>query len=206
VQHQNLPELAEGVSIGGVQCGMGAVRGASDTSDVVVMSTPNGQDWKIELGYSSSGELAECAEEILADLCRLVQLLSADLDALVPELHQVSSLSGIFKPVGNRSSNNRDSTVSLQSSSQSGDVHARVLSLWTEVLGPSYAPSEDITLDTTFFDIGGDLVSAVLLAEAFKRVECEVDAEWVIEHPGLGEHVEILESKGRRGRKRVRWE
>jgi amino acid adenylation domain-containing protein/non-ribosomal peptide synthase protein (TIGR01720 family) len=198
VQHQNLPELAEGVSIGGVQCGMGAVRGASDTSDVVVMSTPNGQDWKIELGYSSSGELAECAEEILADLCRLVQLLSADLDALVPELHQVSSLSGIFKPVGNRSSNNRDSTVSLQSSSQSGDVDARVLSLWTEVLGPSYAPSEDITLDTTFFDIGGDLVSAVLLAEAFKRVECEVDAEWVIEHPGLVEHVEILGSKGRR--------
>jgi aryl carrier-like protein len=209
VQHQNIPELSGKVKIGGVQCATGAVRGAADTSDVVVLSRPGEGGSKIEIGYSSQGELSACADDMLEELCGVIQALASDLDASLPQLEMPPSLSGLFAPVSHSPTPTANPSLPTENSSEHSAATAlqssealKVQNLWREVLPvPSLLTNQAIHPETSFFEVGGDTVSAVLLAAAFKRNGYDVSAEDVVDFPSLGAQVGLLVS--RRGKEMV---
>ena len=98
---------------------------------------------------------------------------------------ETASVSGVPKP-----GNIRSRIASWEGVGDKNDVKDQMMKAWQEVLRPGN--DVKITGDSDFFELGGDLISAAVLASRF---DIRISVEEVIDYSGFRELVEVLSRK-----------
>ena len=198
VQHQNLAEDVA-LTLDRTRYKVGAI-GAQDTlTDVMVGSTPKKGDMlEIAMGFVNDGSIpiswVERALELTCTLARNLagnpnKSLSSIPDGPAPNFARMMSYRGRVE-------------VEVQEElldfnhREVSDVMVNISRAWKAVLyrGPD-KPISNLDLETSFYDVGGDLVSLASLASILNGQGHDLRLEDLIHRPRLGSQVSFFLTK-----------
>jgi NRPS condensation-like uncharacterized protein/aryl carrier-like protein len=209
VQHQNL-EPNEAVRVGSVEYAVGCASATDqgDFSDINVVSQPcagvasdDAEDenmYEITLSYVSGGPVPrEFAERALDLLCEAAGRFAADPEGplMLPSEDAGLSTGVPFVETLVPDQDRLDiSALHSLSPAQQVNLSTLVTNAWKQVL--TLPESHAISLDTSFFDLGGDIVHLAQLAWAFGEdipsVFSPVRLDDLLAFPTLRDHMALL--------------
>ncbi|KAL8946733.1 MAG: hypothetical protein Q9222_006910 [Ikaeria aurantiellina] len=224
VQHQNLMQESE-LCLDRISYKAGSQGGQETLADLTLQSTPKGNnDIEIAIGFVNDGSISQSfVQNALDSMCSLAQNLVRSPSSSIMDVVSNSAISVSLtqhqrnitpaNPSSSTTTNNPTAAtrVSLDtllrgaSKREITDLADMLARAWRLVLptGPKQR-SFILTLDSSFYESGGDLISLANLT-SWLQDECgfhEVRIEDLIQRPTMGEMVAML-WRVREGRKRV---
>ena len=199
VQHQNIAQDMP-FKLDRVKYKLGFL-GAPDTlADLTIVSTPKKNDViEIALGYADDGTIPQSfAEKALDTMTTLVQGLTCNPSATLPPqstgvtdsqlpqiLEDAQSIGG--PPVADmlRSLKNHDIL----------DMADTLTRAWRMILPSGKQNSSAMNLDSSFHDLGGDLISLASLAAFLEGEGYDVRLEDLMKRPTLGEQIALISAR-----------
>ncbi|KAL4902747.1 hypothetical protein BDW74DRAFT_180448 [Aspergillus multicolor] len=196
VQHQNIEQI-DTVTLDGKEYTIGDFCPAADEADVAIKTTPIGDDNMEVLLITSSRAVGNRAAAAMLDLlCQTIQRFcdpdlaaqGANIQVLSGQLQPHDSI--IFPlPAPIRATDTKNENVALLSEDSDRKLIDAIYHSWRVVLA---SPNLQLTPDSEFFDIGGDLVAAGLLAAYWQRQGYAMAVEKVIDRSRVWEMTRTL--------------
>ncbi|KAK4124725.1 non-ribosomal peptide synthetase [Parathielavia appendiculata] len=213
VQHQNIDQGGQ-ICLGGVEYNVGcAATAQEDFADLSVFSQPLDDDnYEIILSFAEGGPIPrDFAERALDMLSEAAHLFATNPDTSLPSADELSSKPRLvpFEEVPPAPEDNDDTIVQaavrLQqlSYAQLTDISSLVSKSWREVLGVSNQDQQQtseprtettaLDLDTSFFDLGGDIIGLSQLAWLLNQSGFSAPRlEGLIKNPTVRGHMALL--------------
>jgi len=207
VQHQNIDNIAP-LALGGVSYQVGcAAASQGDFTDLSILSqraAGGAQDvYEVMVSFSEDGPISHAfANQALRLLCEAVELFSANPDAVLPSSSELRSRARQV-PFDDQRASARFTPTAHQvvSPAEQQRLAAHVLSAWCQALGRKHpehgreAAHDDITSETSFFSLGGDMISLGQVAWLLGQGDYSMPSlDDLAEYPTLCEHISIVAS------------
>ncbi|KAK2746149.1 NRPS [Onygenales sp. PD_40] len=188
LQHQNLNNV-KGQSVRGIARVGAAV-------DIWVLTAPRGEETDVELHFSS--HIPEsAAREMLAMFCTATSKLCDPIcrEEQVSTLLERTQVHLPFSPLP--PTNSENGLVAEQAVGEESDqfrsLQQIVRKAWKNVVGQSRGNNNNLTLSESYLDLGGDLVTAGLLAHAYHAEGYHgVAVEDIMDSTTMREQIECL--------------
>jgi aryl carrier-like protein len=208
VFHQNV-DYEGTIELDTTKYRMGGVGVNDNLADLTMVSRPSGErGLDVTLGYSEKGPvMPSFAEKVLDMACEIAQSLVANPSASLPSASMLRSLPPRTIDDLPRPSDEHFLSAHLKSRSIAELlVHSDILSRsWHQVL-PSRTPTAPIgpdsdekpthqsafQLDSSFFDLGGDIFNLAQLTWLLEQEGLKVRLEDLIEHPSFLGQMAVL--------------
>ena len=200
VQHQNLAHDFE-LALDRISYRVGS-QGAQDTlADLTLVSTPKGDD-KIEvtLGFINSSTLTtQFVQNALSSTCTLAQNLVRNPTHSITDIVSQSNISTSLQrhpvPISTSTATTKPSLDTLlrgASKKQVTDLADTLARNWRLVLPAAKQRHFTLTLDSSFYESGGDLISFASLSAILSEQGWDIPLEDLISRPTMGEQVGML--------------
>jgi aryl carrier-like protein len=215
VQHQNIDQGGQ-IRLGDVDYTVGCASSAQeDFADLSVLSQPLPDDdqYEIILSFAEGGPIPrDFAERALEMLCEAAQLFATNPDTALPSADELSSKPQLVPFDEAPSSPNASDDKGLQAAArlqhlghlghdQQSELASLVSTSWREVLSnqeqqqstTGAGTTEPIDMDTSFFELGGDIIGLSQLAWLLdQRGFSAPRLEDLVENPTVRGHVALL--------------
>ncbi|KAF2757245.1 nonribosomal peptide synthase [Pseudovirgaria hyperparasitica] len=211
VQHQNI-DTSQQFELGGNQYNVGAKTADQDFADLSLLSTPL-PDSHLELQLSVSAAVSEISPSFAANIMRLLAdtVLSlaknphkplpdpAHLIGLMPQTLDDSDASAARRATRPAPSTSAD----FQSMSKDDfrNLHDTLSRAWREVLRDSNGNPPALRFDSSFYDLGGDIMSTAQLASLLEQAGFKVRVDDLLEYPVMLEQLALLAVSERQRKK-----
>ncbi|KAH8602265.1 nonribosomal peptide synthase [Bisporella sp. PMI_857] len=192
-QHQNIQRQGQLV-IGKTEYVLGAIGSQEDFADITILSTPQ-DDEKIEISLiftENSGAPAAIAEKLFEQLCATSVAFSDDPHTALPTASELSGrpsqvLEYMTPPVdtalaANLRGINRDELLVYN------DILARA---WRQILWDKKGNLAIIDLDSSFYELGGDIIGIAQLASLLEAEGFKLRVEDLVDHPLMVEQLAL---------------
>ncbi|PVH81870.1 nonribosomal peptide synthase [Cadophora sp. DSE1049] len=193
-QHQNIQRQTE-VQLGDSQYSLGAVGSQEDFADLTVFSTPlNDDEIEISLIFTkNSGVTHAFAESMFEVLCETSVTFSSNSDAILPAPNELAVLPGqtleeAAKP------NDLTLATSLKDLGRQDLIHYSELlkRVWSRILSEKNMPSPVLDLETSFYEMGGDIIGLAQVASLLEQEGMKLRVEDLVDHPVMVEQLALL--------------
>ena len=193
-QHQNIT-TKNTLQLGKNEYNLGALGSQEDFADLTVLSTPQGDD-KIEISLiftEGSGIESTFAEELFEALCETSTAFATDPHAALPSPSELkeheqrtveevplaidTSLTSTLQAI------NRDDLAAFSDS---------LTQVWRQILWAENGTSAIIGLESSFFELGGDIIGLAQVASALEQEGYKLRVEDLVDHPRMGEQVVLM--------------
>ncbi|RDW67211.1 Nonribosomal peptide synthetase 8 [Aspergillus mulundensis] len=197
VQHQNIEQI-DTVTLDGRDYAIGDFCPAADEADVAIKTTPLDDENMEVLLITSSRAVGNSAATIMLDmLCETIVRFCCDHTApgSNPRVSLERTQSEITLPLPapisamNNGNGVGNGQVAMSTQSPYRDLVDAIYHSWRIVLG---SPDVQLSPDSDFFAVGGDLVAAGLLAAYWQRQGHAISVEEVIDRSSVWEMAESL--------------
>jgi hypothetical protein len=193
-QHQNIQRNTQ-MKLGNNQYTIGAVGSQEDFADLTVLSTPQGND-EIELSLvftSNSGINRAFADEVFEMLCSVSTEFSLNPTMALPSTNELSKMQPQILE-GTVASLNPILSPTLQELSPNELLlHLDILTqAWRQILSDKSKKVPVIDMDTSFFDLGGDIVGLAQVASLLELEDFKLRVEDLVDHPLFSEQLALL--------------
>jgi aryl carrier-like protein len=200
VQHQNVDRGTE-MQLGDNMYTVGAVGTDEDFSDFSILSTPLEESdmLEIRLCFSLNGVITKVfAEQVLGMLCNAAESFSARPNTILPSPNELCSLPRQAVDEVAATSDDLFQSNALQNLSRAellvlSDILSRA---WRQVLrndkGESTAGAENLQLDNSFFELGGDIMGLAQVAWLLEQEGFKLRVEDLIDHPTMLGQMAVL--------------
>lgn len=155
--------------------------GDVDMTDVHITSKPNGDNFSIELSFAAGVVSQREAQRLSAKLTETITLFCQVMDQKLSSPREIRSLPTSLAPPQKAVPATPTEEQLILARLSPPALEAALEDVWTEVLRHSLTPDSKST--KTFFDLGGDLVSASLLSAHMERKGYSLTVENVLENP-----------------------
>ncbi|KAL3462809.1 hypothetical protein BJX64DRAFT_288021 [Aspergillus heterothallicus] len=173
--------------------GAGVIDNLADFTLVSRSMAPN--QVKLSLGYSSSGPITEAfASRVLQLVCDAMITLTSSPTAQLPSPNTLRSLPPQTIPDLPRITDQQILASQLKSQNISDIlVHSAILSrTWQQVLPSMYASQKTFQLDTSFYDLGGDLFALGQATWLLQQEGYHVRIEDLLHRPTFLGHMAVM--------------
>ena len=191
-QHQNIQR--QEIQISGNSYTLGAVGSQEDFADLTVLSTPQ-EDDRIEISLiftSSSGLTLSFAEEMFEALVETSIQFSRHPSGPLPTLEVLCSMERKYL---DEEETQVDQELSSNLQELSRDdllVYSNILTrAWKQILWDKTGASV-IDLDTSFYELGGDIIGLAQLASLLEKEGYKLQAEDLVDHLIMVEQLALL--------------
>lgn len=198
IQHQNVDRDRE-MQLGENMYKIGAVGADEDFADFSILSTPleEADMVEIRLSFSLNGAITTIfAEKVLAMLCRAAESFSATPSTTLPSPTELCSLPRQTVEDLTTASDDLFQSTQLQNLTRAeilvlSDILCRA---WRQVLSSEIGDSkyEDLQLDNSFFDLGGDIMGLAQVAWLLEQEGFKLAVEDLIDHPTMLGQMAVL--------------
>ncbi|KAI9848835.1 MAG: NRPS [Sclerophora amabilis] len=197
VQHQNIDQ-DEKLSLGDVIYDIGDFCPKADEADVAIKSTPRGNQMEIILLSSSKAINSKFSQELLNKLCNTIQSISADLNMALPSPTDLCDMPPQLPVVLEAPSEEvTPPQISAIHEEDVVNIQSTLERAWQQVLQDQRDNNVELSLESSFFEIGGDLVAAAQLSALLHQDGFEVGVEDLIDWPVLHDQLALLSTKRR---------
>lgn len=207
-QHQNILQETS-LQLGKNDYTVGAIGSQEDFADITVLSTPQGGD-KVEISLifaNDSGITRVFAEEIFEALCTTSVNFSMYPEEAVPPPSELSKMV----------SRTLEDTIPTIDASLSSDLqginrdelHAYTDILtraWTQILWDKHSSALAINLDSSFYDLGGDIIGVAQVSSLLDQEGFKLRVEDLVDHPIMVEQLALCAAYIAKERERARAE
>ena len=193
-QHQNIQRQTE-VRLGDIQYRLGAVGSQEDFADLTVFSIPQ-DDHGIEISLiftKNSGVTHAFAESMFEALCEIAVAFSTKPDVILPTPHELSVLPHQILKEAAKPSDVKLAT-SLKDLSRQDLIHYSELlkRVWTRILSDKSTPLPVLDLETSFYEMGGDIIGLAQVASLLEQEGMKLRVEDLVDHPVMVEQLALL--------------
>ena len=173
-----------------------------DNVDVHVTSTTSGENMRIELSFAADVVSEDQAEQLATELIETIVLFYHGLDMPIPSPQELRAL-----PASLPISTENDETASIRPTMQQivrarycpAAARAALDLAWAEVFGG--AVSTESKNQQSFFELGGDLISASVVSAYMERAGYRLSIEDIFENPTWYLQLCLLsKQRGQKGR------
>ncbi|RDL30479.1 uncharacterized protein BP5553_10357 [Venustampulla echinocandica] len=188
VQHQNIGPN-EPIKLDGTTYEPGFMGTDLDLVDVSIVSTPL-EDGSMEISLNYSHNIpSELAEELLEMLCEYTMSFSSNPNAPLPNPSAITQQKQVI-PLAPKSPGSVASSRTFESlePKEAAALQTVLKGAWSEVLE---SPSE-IKLESSIFELGGDVVNVAQLAVLLRAKSFSVSVEDLVRFPTIEGQVELL--------------
>jgi len=188
VQHQNIAEKNPFI-LGDTKFDLSVSVAQEETADLTIFSLPKEHEIEISLSTANDEITPAFAEEILVMLCSTITnwTNNPDIPLYSPEI--LSGMSRqIPRPAAQSFTNGVIQIPSRPLEAKAIKLRNILLKAWTELLGEDV----EIKLESSFWDLGGDLIGAGQLALLLQRNGVHVGIEDLIDHSTLKDQLYLL--------------
>ena len=201
VQHQNLAEDMSTVSLDRTRYKLGFLGSPDTLADLTLVSTPKGGDMvEVTLGFADDGTIAPSFVQRALDLtCFLAQNFASNPNRTLPSASELSSANAITpQPEVTRQSIDLSESAKLEvtlrglSKFELCDIADTLTRAWRIVLPKGRQTPSILTLESSFYDSGGDLISLASLSAFLEGEGYKVRLEELIARPTVGAQVALL--------------
>ena len=193
-QHQNIQRNSQ-MELGGNQYTIGAVGSQEDFADLTVLSTPQDND-QIELNLiftSNSGIDRAFADEAFDMLCSISSQFSTSPAMALPS---TTALAKMQPQVPEPTEAPPNPTLAPAVQALSPDELLRHLDVltqaWRQILSDGSKTMAAVGMETSFFDLGGDIVGLAQVAALLELDDFAVRVEDLVDHPLFSEQLALL--------------
>ena len=192
-QHQNI-QVSPELEIGKNKYTLGALGSQEDFADITIRSTPQ-EDGTIEISLiftENSGITTTFAQALFEDLCATSTAFCEDLTMILPSPNELSSLKRqtVDDPTpvvdaslsANLRGINRDELLLYN------DLLTRA---WRQILWDKKGSVAVIDFDSSFYDLGGDIVGVAQMASLLESEGFKLRVEDLVDHPLLVEQLAL---------------
>lgn len=155
--------------------------GDVDMTDVHITSKPNGNNFSVELSFAAGVISQREAQRLSAKLTETITLFCQVMDQELSSPSEIRSITTSLPPPQKAIQAAPTEEQLVLASVSSPAMEAALGDAWKDVLGHSLTP--EIKSTKTFFDLGGDLVSASLLSAHMETKGYSLTVENVLENP-----------------------
>lgn len=195
VLHQNV-EYEGQMQLDDTTYQIGGAGVIDNLADLTIVSKPCDHDMvNISLGYSSKGPISsEFVTKALGMVCDTISSLSSNPMAPLPSPDTLQSLPTQTIPDLPRIPDEQFLASHLKTENVSGIlIHSAILSrIWQQVLPTMYTNEKSFQLESSFFDLGGDLFSMAQAAWLLQQEGLQVSFEELLERPSFLGHMTVL--------------
>jgi len=192
-QHQNIQRDTQ-LQLGKNEYTLGAIGSQEDFADITVLSTPQG-DEKIEISLifsNDSGISQSFAEEMFDVLCSTSTDFSMNPNQRLPSPTELSelkrqTLDDPTPPVDVSLSSNLQG-ISRDELLIYNDVLTRA---WRQILWDKNGAMAPIDLDSSFYELGGDIIGVAQVASLLEQEGFRLRVEDLVDHPVLIEQLAL---------------
>jgi hypothetical protein len=188
---------------------LGAIGSQEDFADITVLSTPQGND-KIEISLiftNNSGITRTFAEEMFDVLCTTATEFSMNPDQTLPS---PTDLSEMERQTLDDPTPAVDVTLSSNLQGIGRDellVYSDVLTrAWGQILWDKNGTTSAIDLDSSFYELGGDIIGVAQVASLLEQEGFKLRVEDLVDHPVLIEQLALCAVYSKQQRERERAE
>jgi aryl carrier-like protein len=193
-QHQNVRQKSR-MQLGENNYTIGALGSQEDFADLTVLSTPHKSD-EVELCliFCLNGSITKALTDSIFDkLCKTVTKFSTSPKLTLPSPSELSMMQ----------SQTLDDTISATEASMSSNLHGasknellaylNILSqAWHQVLGDKKGVPTVIDLESSFFDLGGDIMGLAQVTSLLGQQGFELRLEDLVDHPVMQGQLALL--------------
>ncbi|KAH7407957.1 nonribosomal peptide synthase [Cadophora sp. MPI-SDFR-AT-0126] len=193
-QHQNIQRQTE-VHLGDIRYTLGAVGSQEDFADLTIFSTPQNDD-EIEISLiftKNSGVTHTFAESMFEVLCETSVTFSTNTGAMLPVPNELSALPRQTLKQAAKPSNLRLAT-DLQDLTREDLIHySEILNrVWSRILSDQNTPCPVLDLETSFYEMGGDIIGLAQVASLLEQEGMKLRVEDLVDHPVMVEQLALL--------------
>ncbi|KAL4757180.1 uncharacterized protein BDW70DRAFT_163771 [Aspergillus foveolatus] len=173
--------------------GAGVIDNLADLA--LVSKSVSGDQLSLSLGYSSKGPITEAfASRVLRLVCDTMMTLTLNPMAQLPSPQTLRALPPQTLPDPPRVSDQQLLTSQLKSQNISDILaHSAILSrTWQQVLPSMYSNQKTFQLDTSFYDLGGDLFALGQATWLLQQEGYQVRIEDLLARPTFLGHMAVL--------------
>lgn len=203
VQHQNLTEdFSENeMKIGRTKYKVGHLGSQETLSDFTLVSTPKGSDMvEVNLSFYNDGSIAPNFVQRVLDLtCSVAQNFASNPRRALPSMSELSSvISTTSPPEAIRNSNDSlemaklDASLRRLNKLELCDIADILTRSWRLVLPRRRETPSVLTLESSFYDAGGDIISLASLSSVLENEGFKTRLEELIARPTVGAQVALL--------------
>ena len=199
VQHQSMAQHNE-IYIGDNAYKVGAVASQEDFADFTIVSTPKDADHvEINLIYAPNSAITGAfAEQVFNGLCHTVTNFSMNPNSLLPSPGDFISMQ---RPTFQRivSSTSVPSLAHVLRGLSKKELYVLNDSLcraWRQILRDKQGNYISIPPDSSFFNLGGDIIGLAQVAALLEREGYKVRLEDLIDNPILSDQMALLSLQG----------
>jgi hypothetical protein len=191
VQHQDLDESVEHISLNGVSCSIKHITCPVNAADAWVMTMPlDDGTTHVAIEYYSDALEPSLAEELVDRLCRVITDIAADPCKDVSELMNPPPYPRI--PL----------KLKVDQSDEhfcSGDRYDNVVrQVWNEVMGEKDDCTRSIDPNTSIFDVCNNMIIGAKFQHLYEKAGVKVDLEDILRKPTFHGHKQILATNYRK--------
>ncbi|KAF4633014.1 hypothetical protein G7Y89_g5108 [Cudoniella acicularis] len=193
-QHQNIQRQSK-IQVGQNEYTLGAVGSQEDFADLTVLSTPQDND-EIEISLTftwNSGVTRSFASEMFQALCETSVDFSKHPKAKLPSSNELSTyqcrtLDLEETPVNTQLSGNLQA-ISRNELLLYSDL---LTAAWRQILWDKNNQFPGIDLDTSFYELGGDIIGLAQVASLLEQEGYKLRVEDLVDHPIMIEQLALL--------------
>jgi aryl carrier-like protein len=192
-QHQNIQTKAQ-LQLGKNEYTLGAIGSQEDFADITVLSTPQA-DGKIEISLTfanSSGITRSFAEELFDMLCTTATEFSANPNQTLPSPTELSEMDSRTlddtTPAVDASLSSNLQGISRDELLVYSDVLTRA---WQQILWDKNGSTSPIDLDSSFYELGGDIIGVAQVASLLEQQGFKLRVEDLVDHPIMIEQLAL---------------
>ncbi|RDL40219.1 uncharacterized protein BP5553_00198 [Venustampulla echinocandica] len=193
-QHQNI-EKQTGMELAGNEYTLGAIGSQEDLADLTVLSTPQGDD-SIEISLvftSNTGVTLALANQLFESLCEIAITFTTDSMAPLPKPTVLSALLNrtLRQDIATMNPEYRANLNNL-SHEEVTKYSAFLRNAWGQILWNKDAALPNITLESSFYDLGGDIIGLAQLSSLLDSEGYQMRVEELVDCPVFGEQVALV--------------
>jgi len=199
VQHQNISQDMP-LRLDRNQYKVGFLGSGDNLSDFTILSTPKDRDMiEVALGFCDDGSIPmPLIEKALDMMCSLAQSIARNPGSLLPTLINDSDrlpTTQLRDPVQPAEPSSLSETLRNLKKHEVFDMVDVLRRAWRIVLPKENQASSEVNIESSFWDMGGDLVSLAALTTFLQDEGYNVRLEDLVKRPKMGEQIAVLSLK-----------
>lgn len=201
-QHQNI-QSQTGMELAGNEYTLGTIGSQEDLADITILSTPKGDD-SIEICLvftSNTGMTFTLAEQLFESLCEVAITFTTDSMAPLPKPSVLTALLNrtLRQDIATMNPAYRENLNNL-SHEEVAKYSAFLRGAWAQILWNKDTPPPSITLESSFYDLGGDIIGLAQLSSLLDGEGYQMRVEELVDCPVFGEQVALVASIAKNNR------
>ena len=196
VQHQNIARDLP-FQLGRTKYKAGMIGMADTMADILMVSTPKGEDMvEVVLDYVDDGSIPlSFVEKALNLCCDLAQTFASSPTSMLPTSMGIPDAISFTQAPDINHSTETGSILRGLKKSDVFDISDTLNRAWRVVLPSSKQESSIMSMESSFYKMGGDIISLASLTAYLGGEGYEVRLEELIARPTMGEQIVMLSSR-----------